>query len=267
MNVIDSNKLKHDVIRTEDPRQRKPFHTFRHHALIGAVIACVAFAIPPAAAQRLMPDNGNGRYSLVPKGDGFMRLDSRTGEISICAWRGAGWECVGIPDDRAAYDAEIGRLRDMVERLKRELAARDRVIAERAQPSKEQEAAAAHEAGRRAADAAEIARLKQESDRLKAELTARDRAIGEAKKAVEMAEKEALRPPVSLPPPPIAEKKPMQAEKERPSSEREPPAVKNLEPRLPDDAELDRAIAYLERAWRKLIDMVQRLQRESDRGI
>jgi hypothetical protein len=289
MNVIDSHKLEHDVIRTEGPRQRKPFHTFRHHALIGGVVAYVALAIPPAAAQRLMPDNGNGRYSLVPKGDGFMRLDSRTGEISICAWRGAGWECVGVPDDRAAYDAEIGRLRDMVERLKRELAARDRLPKESPRsaeagpkdtsrppnvdvsPPAERDSPSAKVIDMPAPVAAEMTRATREMaleiERLKTELAERDRAIAEAKKAAEAAEKETLRPPASSPSPPIAEKKSAQAEKERPSSEREPPAVKKLEQRLPDDAELDRAIAYLERAWRKLIDMVQRLQRESDRRI
>ncbi len=351
--------------------------------LLGGAIAWAGFAMP-ATAQRLMPDGGNGRYSLVPKDDGFMRLDSRTGEVSICAWRGAGWECIGVPDDRAAYDAEIGRLRDVVDRLKRELAARDRlakesiksaetdakdtsrppnveppsptadrnsppakvidmpapvaadmmraanemalrierlqaeiaardrVIAERAQSSREQEAAVAQGAERRAADAAEIARLKEETDRLARELAARERAVAErarssreqeaavaqgaerraadaaeiarlkeeterltrelaareravaeVKNAAEAAEKELLR----LRAPPLAEPKPAEAEKEPPSGRHAPPIAKGAEPRLPDEAELDRALAYLERAWRKLIDMVQRLQKEPDPRI
>src|SRR3954453_17147671 len=45
MNVIDSNSLKHDVVR-------KPLHTFRHHAL-GRVLAAVmagALALSPVTA-------------------------------------------------------------------------------------------------------------------------------------------------------------------------------------------------------------------------
>ena len=34
--------------------------------------------------------------------------------------------------------------------------------------------------------------------------------------------------------------------------------------RMPSDADLDRAMSFLEKAWRRLVEMVQRLQREME---
>ena len=43
------------------------------------------------------------------------------------------------------------------------------------------------------------------------------------------------------------------------------PAVKPDETlKLPSDADLDRAMSFLERAWRRLVEMVQKLQREME---
>ena len=42
--------------------------------------------------------------------DGVLRLDTRTGAVSTCNNSGAGWACYAVPDERAAMDAEIGRL-------------------------------------------------------------------------------------------------------------------------------------------------------------
>src|ERR1700689_1613467 len=83
------------------------------------------------AIAQSMPDNENGRYALSPIPDGVIRLDTRTGAVSTCSNGGAGWACYAVPDERAAYDAEIGRLQGEnekskaeVEGLKAELAAR-----------------------------------------------------------------------------------------------------------------------------------------------
>jgi hypothetical protein len=45
-----------------------------------------------------------------------------------------------------------------------------------------------------------------------------------------------------------------------------PPASSKSDPdlKLPSDADLDRAMSFLERAWRRLVDMVQNLQREME---
>jgi hypothetical protein len=52
-----------------------------------------------------------------------LRLDSRTGTVSTCSRNGAGWACYAVPDERAALDAEIGRLQAEIEKLKGQLAA------------------------------------------------------------------------------------------------------------------------------------------------
>ena len=65
---------------------------------------------PGTRSRGPMPDTENGRYALSPAGDGVLRLDTRTGAVSTCNNSGAGWACYAVPDERAAMDAEIGRL-------------------------------------------------------------------------------------------------------------------------------------------------------------
>jgi hypothetical protein len=77
-----------------------------------------------AAAGEGMPDSENGRYALSSVADGVIRLDTRTGNVSTCTNTGMGWACYAVPDERAALDAEIGRLQVDNAKLKAELAAR-----------------------------------------------------------------------------------------------------------------------------------------------
>jgi hypothetical protein len=96
-----------------------------------AVISCVALSfsgVRGAAAAPPLPDAENGRYALSPVADGVIRLDTRTGAVSTCGNTGNGWACYVAPDERAALDAEIGRLQDDNEKLKAQLAARDPVV-------------------------------------------------------------------------------------------------------------------------------------------
>ena len=78
-----------------------------------------------AALAQARPDTENGRYALSPAGDGgVLRLDTKTGTVSTCTNSGAGWACYAVPDERAALDAEIGRLQADNEKLKAQLAVR-----------------------------------------------------------------------------------------------------------------------------------------------
>ena len=98
-----------------------------------AMISWVAFSLGgirggTAAAVQPMPDAENGRYALSPVADGVIRLDTRTGAVSTCTNTGNGWACYVVPDERAALDAEIGRLQGDNEKLKAQLAAREPVV-------------------------------------------------------------------------------------------------------------------------------------------
>ena len=90
---------------------------------------CSAFGgIGGAASANPLPDTENGRYSLSTVPDGVVRLDTRTGAVSTCSNNGNGWACYTVPDERAALDAEIGRLQADNEKLKAELAAREPAV-------------------------------------------------------------------------------------------------------------------------------------------
>ena len=57
-----------------------------------------------------MPAPEEGRYSIHPVGDKFVRLDIRTGQVSVCGHGPSGWACQAVADDRVALDAELSRL-------------------------------------------------------------------------------------------------------------------------------------------------------------
>jgi hypothetical protein len=95
---------------------------------ISFAATAVVFFIGGATA-RSMPEAENGRYILSPITDGVIRLDTRTGAVSTCTDAGAGWACYAVPDERAALDAEIGRLQADNEKLKAQLVQREPTVA------------------------------------------------------------------------------------------------------------------------------------------
>jgi hypothetical protein len=143
-----------------------------------------------AAAAQTMPDTENGRYALSPVTDGVIRLDTRTGAVSTCANSGAGWACYAVPDERAALDAEIGRLQADNEKLKAELAAREPTVT------------------------GKIDEPLPKTDSLK------------------------------QPEPKVAD------------------GERKIEIPLPSDRDMDRMMSFLERAWRRLIEMANRVQKD-----
>jgi len=153
-----------------------------------AVLFCLGGSGSAAAAS--MPDTENGRYALAPVADGVLRLDTRTGAVSTCNNTGTGWACYAVPDERAALDAEIGRLQADNEKLKTELAAR-----EPAAPGK----------------------------------------IDEPLPKAESLEK---------PEPKVAE------------------GERKIEIPLPSDRDMDRMMSFLERAWRRLVEIANRMQKD-----
>ena len=164
---------------------------------------------PGSAAAQSMPDAENGRYALSPVADGVVRLDTRTGAVSTCSNTGAGWACYSVPDERAALDAEIGRLQADNERSKAEL-----------------------EKSR-----TELEKSKTELEKLKAELTGK---IEEA-----LPKTDSLKKP-----------EPKVAEGER-----------RIEIPLPSDRDMDRVMSFLEQAWRRLVEMANRMQKDASGKI
>lgn len=68
----------------------------------------------PAAAQSVARE---GRYAIVPVEDGFLRLDTGTGAVSRCTGKIGRLTCRILPDERLAYEAELGRLEDRIDEI------------------------------------------------------------------------------------------------------------------------------------------------------
>jgi hypothetical protein len=143
-----------------------------------------------AAVAQSTPDTENGRYALSPVADGVLRLDTRTGAVSTCTNTGTGWACYSVPDERAALDAEIGRLQADNEKLKAELAAREPTVT------------------------GKIDEPLPKTDSLK------------------------------KPEPKVAE------------------GERKIEIPLPSDRDMDRVMSFLEQAWRRLVEMANRMQKD-----
>jgi len=170
----------------------------RATSLTSAIVLVVsAIAMTNGACAQPMPDSENGHYALSPIPDGVIRLDTRSGAVSTCNNAGAGWACYSMPDERAALDAEIGRLQ------------------------------------------AENEKSKAELQKLKAELTSPAPA-DEGKTAEALPKSDSLR-----------KADPKAAEGER-----------KIEIPLPSDRDMDRVMSFLEQAWRRLVEMASRMQKD-----
>jgi hypothetical protein len=133
--------------------------------LAGLFLATTAFG-------QTAPEAENGRFVLKQVGNDMLRLDTRSGRISLCNKGSSGWSCTMVPDERTALESEIARLQNEL------IAARKRLA----------------EAG---------------------------------------------------------DKPPVTAKRETLN--------------IPSDDELDRVMSFMEKMWRRLIDMVQRTHKEIER--
>jgi hypothetical protein len=89
---------------------------------VGLMFVGGAFAAP-ALADEAMPDSEHGRYSFSKVAEGYLRLDTQTGGVSVCSQRVVGWACQAAPDDRTVLESEIARLRTENAALKKEMLA------------------------------------------------------------------------------------------------------------------------------------------------
>ena len=151
--------------------------------VFAALLAGLVVAAPAAYGQTMTPDSENGRYSFNQVPEGLLRLDGRTGQVSLCSKRAVGWSCQAVPDERSALEAEISR-------------------------------------------------LQSETAALKKELIARGIPLPSGMKTAE----------------PVLEKK-----------------GDDLVLKLPSDADLERVMTFFEKMWRRLVEMVQSMQKEMDK--
>jgi hypothetical protein len=94
-------------------------------AMAVAVAAAVLIgpAIGAALADEATPDTEGGRYVFSKQANGFLRLDSRSGAVSLCTEQPVGWACQTAPEDRAVFENEIARLQSENAALKKVLLA------------------------------------------------------------------------------------------------------------------------------------------------
>jgi hypothetical protein len=102
--------------------------------IIAALVCSIAAAAPLARAQDAPPGGPDGRYSFREVSEGLLRLDSRTGQVSMCSRRAAGWGCQVLADERTAYEEEIARLERVNAALQKELASSRQSLDQRAVP-------------------------------------------------------------------------------------------------------------------------------------
>ena len=147
-------------------------------AFVIAIAAAAVCLSAPVLADEATPDTNGGRYTLNKVTDGFVRLDTQTGEVALCSQRTVGWACQAAPEDRAAFESEIARLRNENAALKQALLSHGLPLPSGAMP----EHSGAHD--------------------------------------------------------------------------------NDITIRLPDDADIDRAVAYVGRIWNRFVDAVARAQRQ-----
>jgi hypothetical protein len=92
---------------------------------LGLAVAAAALLCGPAAAQSAQPESEDSRFSFFHADGGYLRLDGRTGQVSLCTRRQAGWLCQAVPEERAALEAELARLQAQNAALKKEVLAHD----------------------------------------------------------------------------------------------------------------------------------------------
>jgi hypothetical protein len=86
--------------------------------LTSTTILLVGLAAPASQAG-----DTAGRFSLTPLGEAFLRLDSATGAMSMCAAKEGSFVCEAVADDALALKHEIDRLSEENEAIRLKLLA------------------------------------------------------------------------------------------------------------------------------------------------
>ena len=141
----------------------------------------------PPSVQLPAPPPDDGRYKFFRMQETVVRLDSQTGQVAECRHGSGAWACQAAPEERAALEAEIGRLQTEIATLKKEWLARGLDLPGTSKPD---------------------------------------------------------------PVPPVAK-----------APEKAPDPVL----KLPSDADIERVTSFIEKVWKRLVEMVANVQREMQR--
>jgi hypothetical protein len=74
-----------------------------------------------APADFSMEKMSEGRFSFYRVDGGFLRFDSQSGQIAFCNSQNSGWVCEAVPENRAALEKQVDRLRAEIAELKQQL--------------------------------------------------------------------------------------------------------------------------------------------------
>ncbi len=83
---------------------------------------CTLFLLSTLVGISVVAYADDGRFQLEKSGDSYVRLDTQTGEMSICEKRLEQLVCRVAAEERAAFQEEIDRLDQTVEDLLRRVA-------------------------------------------------------------------------------------------------------------------------------------------------
>jgi hypothetical protein len=61
---------------------------------------------------------GGGRFTFNRIDNGFLRLDTQSGEVAYCRAQAAGWACQAVPENRSGLEADVARLQSDLTALK-----------------------------------------------------------------------------------------------------------------------------------------------------
>ncbi len=90
--------------------------------LIGGIIAAVVVGTAYyAKPEFLAAGNTDALYVMKETKDGFLRLNTITGNVSLCHPKATSWVCEAVADDREVLEKEIARLEDRIGVLKRHI--------------------------------------------------------------------------------------------------------------------------------------------------
>lgn len=87
------------------------------HPVIAAAVAVGALGYASATARA---DDASGRYTMTPTEGGFIRMDTQTGAMSMCAGKEGEWTCRAMPDDQKILQDKIAGLEEQNRKLQEE---------------------------------------------------------------------------------------------------------------------------------------------------